>query len=142
MKTYQEYCEKFWAIRKECLEDLTEVLNKRGVDYINVAAYTSSDAIDENPCVPMTDKHGYGTNCTIDHIRKENGKWVADLVDEDEDPFDDGELADAYYFDTSVLIDVYGMVLSIFEYADEYNDGRVCGEGEDLDDFIDDSVEE
>lgn len=142
MKTYQEYCDKFWDIRKECLEDLTEVLNKRGVEYINVAAYTKDDAIDENVCVPMTDKNGYGTNCTIDHIRKQNGVWVADLVDENEDEFDDAELAEPYYFDASVLIDVYGMVLSIFEYADEYNDGRVCGEGEDLDDLLDDSVEE
>ena len=135
MKTYQDYCDKYWELRKECLKDVEEVLNKRGVEYINVHAYTMDYAIDERVEIPTSDKNGYGVICTIDAIRKEDGKWVADLVDENEEPFDDGELTDPYYFETGVLIDVYGMILSIFEYADENCEGRVCGKGEDLDDL-------
>lgn len=137
MKTYQEYCDIYHNIFNECKKDTLDVLNKRGVDYINVHAYHIDDAIDENCWVNTTDKNGYGTCCTIDAIYKEDGKWWVSLVDEDENPFDDECLEDGYteYMETSSIIDLYGMIQSIFEYADENNNGRICGKGEDLDDL-------
>lgn len=137
MKTYNEYCEIYNGLAKECRKDIIEILNKRGVEYINVWAYHINDDIDENCWVNTTDKHGYGTTCTIDAIYKENGKWYVSLIDEDENPFDDDgiEEYDSTYLEASSLIDLFGMIQSIFEYADKNNNGRICGKGEDLDDL-------
>ena len=136
MKTYQEYCDIYNDLAKECRKDILDILNKRGVDYINVWAYHIDNAIDENCWVNASDKNGYGTTCTIDAIYKENDKWYVSLVDEDENPFDDDTIDEfSTYLETSSLIDLFGMIHSIFDYADENNNGRICGKGEDLDDL-------
>lgn len=138
MKTYQEYCDIYNGLSKDCKKDIIDILNERGVDYINVHAYHADDAVDENCWVNATDKNGYGTTCTIDAIYKnEKGEWYISLVDEDEDPFDDECISDNFniYLEAGSIIDLYGMILSIFEYADEHNFGRICGKGEDLNDL-------
>lgn len=135
MHTYNDYCHRIHEIYKDVIGDITEVLNKRGVDYINVHGYTRDYDIDERVEIPTADKNGYGVICTIDHIRKDGDKWVADLVNECGDEWDSPELADVCYFDTSVLIDIYGMILSIFSYADTNNNGHVCGKGEYVEDL-------
>ena len=83
---------------------------------------------------PQTDKNGYGVNVKIDTIRKnEKGEWVADVVDESDDDWGTLELT-PWNFDTSDLIDILGMVESIFGIADENYDGKVYAMGEDIED--------
>ena len=136
MKTFQEYCDIYNNLRKECVDDIITILNERGVKYINVHAYHIDDAIDENAWIDTNDKNGYGVTCTIDNIYFEDGEWRLELVNEDEDPFDDWAITD-FNVDAGAAIDIYGMILAIFEYADENNNGRICGKGEDLDDLED-----
>ena len=83
-------------------------------------------------CFPQTDKNGYGVNVKIDTIRKnEKGEWLADVVDECDDDWGTLELT-PWNFGTSDLIDILGMVESIFGIADENYDGKVYAVGEDI----------
>ena len=138
MKTYQEYCDLYNGMRKDVIKDIKTALDERGVEYINVYAYRKDYAIDEDAEIYLSDKNGYGVLCRIDYIEKTDNGWNFALVDEFEDDFCDYELGGCCPFDTSALIDIYGLVQSIFEYADEECGGRVCGKGEDLEDVEED----
>lgn len=137
VENYASLCEKFAALQSKANTALIETLNKRGAESINVKTYTDNDLIDWL-YFPQTDKNGYGVNVKIDTIRKnEKGKWVADVVNEDDDDWGTLELT-PWNFDTSGLIDILGMVESIFGIADENYDGKVCAVGEDIEDKDDD----
>ena len=130
---YNSLCKEFNALFQKAQKALIETLNKRGVESINVKTYLDNDLID---CYyfPQTDKNGYGVNVKIDTIRKnEKGKWVADVVDEDDDDWGTFELA-TWEFDCSALNDILGIVEGIFNIADEDYDGKVYAAGEDIED--------
>ena len=130
---YDSLRNEFNALNEKAHKALIETLNKRGVESINVKTYMDNDLIDYY-CLPQTDKNGYGVNVKIDTIRKnEKGKWVADVVDEDDDDWGTLELA-TWNFDCSALIDTLGIVEGIFNIADEDYDGKVCAAGEDIED--------
>ena len=130
---YNSLCKEFSTLQSKANTALIETLNKRGVESINVKTYTDNELIDWL-CFPQTDKNGYGVNVKIDTIRKnEKGKWVADVVNEDDDDWGTLELT-PWNFDTSGLIDILGMVESIFRIADENYDGKVYAVGEDIED--------
>lgn len=132
--TYDSLCKDYSALSKKAHKALIDTLNKRGVESINVKTYMDNDLIDWFS-FPQTDKNGYGVNVKIDTIKKNNeGKWVVDVVDEDDDDWGTLELTD-WNFDASGLIDILGIVEGIFECADEDYDGKVCGIGEDIDDL-------
>ena len=131
IENYASLCEEFAALNQKAHKALIETLNKRGVESINVKTYMDNDLIDWL-CFPQTDKNGYGVNVKIDTIRKnEKGEWVADVVNEDDDDWGTLELT-PWNFGTSDLIDILGMVESIFGIADENYDGKVFGVGEDI----------
>ena len=133
IENYASLCEEFAALNQKAQKALIETLNKRGVESINVKTYMDNELIDWL-CFPQTDKNGYGVNVKIDTIRKnEKGEWVADVVNEDDEDWGELELT-AWNFDTSGLIDILGMVESIFGIADENYDGKVYGAGEDIED--------
>ena len=133
IENYASLCEKFAALQSKANTALIETLNKRGVESINVKTYTDNELIDWL-CFPQTDKNGYGVNVKIDTIRKnEKGKWVADVVNEDDDDWGTLELT-PWNFDTSGLIDILGLVENIFNIADKHYDGKVFGVGEDIED--------
>ena len=128
---YNSLCKEFSILNKKAHKALIETLNKRGVESINVKTYMDNDLIDWL-CFPQTDKNGYGVNVKIDTIRKnEKGEWVADVVNEDDEDWGTLELT-PWNFDTSGLIDILGMVESIFGIADENYGGKVYGVGEDI----------
>ena len=130
---YKSLCEEFAALQSKANTALIETLNKRGVESINVKTYTDNDLIDWL-CFPQTDKNGYGFNVKIDTIRKnEKGKWVADVVNEDDDDWGTLELT-PWNFDTSGLIDILGLVENIFNIADKHYNGKVYAVGEDIED--------
>ena len=130
---YKSLCEEFATLQSKANTALIETLNKRGVESINVKTYTDNDLIDWL-CFPQTDKNGYGVNVKIDTIRKnEKGKWVADVVNEDDDDWGTLELT-PWNFDTSGLIDILGLVENIFNIADKHYDGKVYAVGEDIED--------
>ena len=130
---YKSLCEEFATLQSKANTALIETLNKRGVESINVKTYTNNELIDWL-CFPQTDKNGYGVNVKIDTIRKnEKGKWVADVVNEDDDDWGTLELT-PWNFDTSGLIDILGLVENIFNIADKHYDGKVFGVGEDIED--------
>ena len=130
---YASLCEKFAALQSKANTALIETLNKRGVESINVKTYTDNELIDWL-CFPQTDKNGYGVNVKIDTIRKnEEGEWVADVVDEDDDDWGTLELT-PWNFDCSGLIDILGLVENIFNIADKHYDGKVYAVGEDIED--------
>ena len=130
---YASLCEKFAALQSKANTALIETLNKRGVESINVKTYTDNELIDWL-CFPQTDKNGYGVNVKIDTIRKnEKGKWVADVVNEDDDDWGTLELT-PWNFDCSGLIDILGLVENIFNIADKHYDGKVYAVGEDIED--------
>ena len=130
---YASLCEKFAALNQKAHKALIETLNKRGVESINVKTYIDNDLIDWL-CFPQTDKNGYGVNVKIDTIRKnEKGKWVADVVNEDDDDWGTLELT-PWNFDCSGLIDILGLVENIFNIADKHYDGKVYAVGEDIED--------
>lgn len=131
IENYASLCEEFAALNQKAHKALIETLNKRGVESINVKTYMDNDLIDWL-CFPQTDKNGYGVNVKIDTIRKnEKGEWVADVVNEDDEDWGTLELT-PWNFDTSGLIDILGMVESIFGIADENYDGKVYAVGEDI----------
>ena len=133
IENYASLCEKFAALQSKANTALIETLNKRGVESINVKTYTDNDLIDWL-CFPQTDKNGYGVNVKIDTIRKnEKGKWVADVVNEDDDDWGTLELT-PWNFDTSGLIDILGLVENIFNIADKHYNGKVYAVGEDIED--------
>ena len=133
IENYASLCEKFAALQSKANTALIETLNKRGVESINVKTYTDNDLIDWL-YFPQTDKNGYGVNVKIDTIRKnEKGKWVADVVNEDDDDWGTLELT-TWNFDCSGLIDILGLVENIFNIADENYDGKVYAVGEDIED--------
>ena len=133
IENYASLCEKFAALNQKAQKALIETLNKRGVESINVKTYMDNELIDWL-CFPQTDKNGYGVNVKIDTIRKnEKGKWVADVVNEDDDDWGTLELT-PWNFDTSGLIDILGTVESIFGIADENYGGKVYAVGEDIED--------
>lgn len=133
IENYASLCEKFAALNQKAQKALIETLNKRGVESINVKTYMDNDLIDWL-CFPQTDKNGYGVNVKIDTIRKnEKGEWLADVVDECDDDWGTFELT-PWNFGTSDLIDILGMVESIFGIADENYDGKVYAVGEDIED--------
>ena len=133
IENYASLCEKFAALQSKANTALIETLNKRGIESINVKTYMDNELIDWL-CFPKKNKNGYGVNVKIDTIRKnEKGKWVADVVNEDDDDWGTLELT-PWNFDTSGLIDILGMVESIFRIADENYDGKVCAAGEDIED--------
>ena len=128
---YNSLCKEFSILNKKAHKALIETLNNRGVESINVKTYMDNDLIN---CyyLPQTDKNGYGVNVKIDTIRKsEKGEWVADVVDEDDDDWGTLELV-TWEFDCSALIDILGIVESIFGIADEDYGGKVFGVGEDI----------
>ena len=130
---YNSLCKEFSTLSKKAHKALIETLNNRGVESINVKTYLDNDLID---CYyfPQTDKNGYGVNVKIDTIRKnEKGKWVADVVNEDDDDWGTLELT-PWNFDTSGLIDILGLVENIFNIADKHYDGKVYAVGEDIED--------
>ena len=130
---YDSLYNEFNALNEKAHKALIETLNKRGVESINVKTYMDNDLID---CYyfPQTDKNGYGVNVKIDTIRKnEKDKWVADVVNEDDDDWGTLELT-TWNFDCSALIDILGIVEGIFNIADEDYDGKVCAAGEDIED--------
>ena len=130
---YDSLCNEFNALNEKAHKALIETLNKRGVESINVKTYMDNDLIDYY-CLPQTDKNGYGVNVKIDTIRKnEKGEWLADVVDECDDDWGTLELT-PWNFGTSDLIDILGMVESIFGIADENYDGKVYAVGEDIED--------
>ena len=130
---YKSLCEEFATLQSKANTALIETLNKRGVESINVKTYTDNDLIDWL-CFPQTDKNGYGVNVKIDTIRKnEKGKWVADVVNEDDDDWGTLELT-PWNFDTSGLIDILGLVENIFNIADKHYNGKVYAVGEDIED--------
>ena len=130
---YDSLCDEFYTLCEKAHKALIETLNNRGVESINVKTYTDNDLIDWL-CFPQTDKNGYGVNVKIDTIRKnEKCKWVADVVNEDDDDWGTLELT-PWNFDTSGLINILGMVESIFGIADENYDGKVYAVGEDIED--------
>ena len=130
---YKSLCEEFATLQSKANTALIETLNNRGVESINVKTYTDNDLIDWL-CFPQTDKNGYGVNVKIDTIRKnEKGKWVADVVNEDDDDWGTLELT-PWNFDTSGLIDILGLVENIFNIADKHYDGKVYAVGEDIED--------
>lgn len=131
IENYASLCEKFAALNQKAQKALIETLNKRGVESINVKTYMDNELIDWL-CFPQTDKNGYGVNVKIDTIRKnEKGEWVADVVNEDDEDWGTFELT-PWNFGASDLIDILGMVESIFGIADENYDGKVFGVGEDI----------
>ena len=131
IENYASLCEEFAALNQKAHKALIETLNKRGIESINVKTYMDNELIDWL-CFPQTDKNGYGVNVKIDTIRKnEKGEWVADVVNEDDDDWGTLELT-PWNFDTSGLIDILGMVESIFGIADENYDGKVYAVGEDI----------
>lgn len=133
IENYASLREKFATLNQKAQKALIETLNKRGVESINVKTYMDNDLIDWL-CFPQTDKNGYGVNVKIDTIRKnEKGEWVADVVDESDDDWGTLELT-PWNFDTSGLIDILGMVESIFGIADENYGGKVYAVGEDIED--------
>ena len=133
IENYASLCEKFAALQSKANTALIETLNKRGVESINVKTYTDNELIDWL-CFPQTDKNGYGVNVKIDTIRKnEKGKWVADVVNEDDDDWGTLELT-PWNFDTSGLIDILGLVENIFNIADKHYNGKVYAVGEDIED--------
>lgn len=133
IENYASLCEEFATLNQKAQKALIETLNKRGVESINVKTYMDNDLIDWL-CFPQTDKNGYGVNVKIDTIRKnEKGEWVADVVNEDDEDWGTFELT-PWNFDTSGLIDILGMVESIFGIADENYDGKVFGVGECVED--------
>ena len=130
---YASLCEEFATLQSKANTALIETLNKRGVESINVKTYMDNDLID---CYyfPQTDKNGYGVNVKIDTIRKnEKGKWVADVVNEDDDDWGTLELT-TWNFDCSGLIDILGLVENIFNIADKHYNGKVYAAGEDIED--------
>ena len=130
---YNSLCKEFSILNKKAHKALIETLNNRGVESINVKTYMDNDLIN---CyyLPQPDKNGYGVNVKIDTIRKnEKGKWVADVVNEDDEDWGTLELT-PWNFDTSGLIDILGMVESIFGIADENYGGKVYGVGECVED--------
>ena len=130
---YNSLCKEFSTLQSKANTALIETLNKRGVESINVKTYTDNELIDWL-CFPQTDKNGYGVNVKIDTIRKnEKGKWVADVVNEDDDDWGTLELT-PWNFDTSGLIDILGLVENIFNIADKHYDGKVYAAGEDIED--------
>ena len=130
---YASLCEEFATLQSKANTALIETLNKRGVESINVKTYMDNELIDWL-CFPQTDKNGYGVNVKIDTIRKnEKGKWVADVVNEDDDDWGTLELT-PWNFDTSGLIDILGLVENIFNIADKHYDGKVYAVGEDIED--------
>ena len=133
IENYASLCEEFAALNQKAQKALIETLNKRGVESINVKTYMDNELIDWL-CFPQTDKNGYGVNVKIDTIRKnEKGEWLADVVDECDDDWGTLELT-PWNFGTSDLIDILGMVESIFGIADENYDGKVYAVGEDIED--------
>ena len=133
IENYASLCEEFAALQSKANTALIETLNKRGVESINVKTYMDNDLIGYYS-FPQTDKNGYGVNVKINTIRKnEKGEWVADVVNEDDEDWGTFELT-AWNFDTSGLIDILGMVESIFGIADENYDGKVFGVGECVED--------
>lgn len=130
---YNSLCKEFSTLQSKANTALIETLNKRGVESINVKTYMDNELIDWL-CFPQTDKNGYGVNVKIDTIRKnEKGKWVADVVNEDDDDWGTLELA-PWNFDTSGLIDILGLVENIFNIADKHYNGKVYAAGEDIED--------
>ena len=130
---YDSLCNEFNALNQKTQKALIETLNKRGVESINVKTYMDNDLIGYYS-FPQTDKNGYGVNVKIDTIRKnEEGEWVVDVVDEDDDDWGTLELS-TWEFDCSALIDTLGIVEGIFNIADEDYDGKVYATGEDIED--------
>ena len=133
IENYASLCEKFATLQSKANTALIETLNKRGVESINVKTYMDNELIDWL-YFPQTDKNGYGVNVKIDTIRKnEKGKWVADVVNEDDDDWGTLELT-PWNFDCSGLIDILGLVENIFNIADKHYDGKVYAVGEDIED--------
>ena len=133
IENYASLCEEFATLQSKANTALIETLNKRGAESINVKTYTDNELIDWL-CFPQTDKNGYGVNVKIDTIRKnEKGKWVADVVNEDDDDWGTLELT-PWNFDTSGLIDILGLVENIFNIADKHYNGKVYAAGEDIED--------
>ena len=133
IENYASLCEKFATLQSKANTALIETLNKRGVESINVKTYMDNELIDWL-YFPQTDKNGYGVNVKIDTIRKnEKGKWVADVVNEDDDDWGTLELT-PWNFDCSGLIDILGLVENIFNIADKHYNGKVYAAGEDIED--------
>ena len=135
---YNSLCEEYEGLAKKTHKALIELLNKRGLESINVKEYMNEDLIDYFT-FPQSDKNGYGVNARIATIRKgkviedEEG-WIVDLEDEDADEFDTLDIT-TYNFGASELIDIYGIVEEIFDVADTNDDGRVLSANETFEDI-------
>lgn len=136
--SYDSLCEEYQGLAEKTHKALIELLNKRGIESINVKEYMNEDVIDYFT-FPQSDKNGYGVNARIATIRKgkvieEKEGWVADLEDEDADEFNTLDIT-TYNFGASELIDIYGIVEEIFDVADTDYDGRVLSANETFEDI-------
>jgi len=134
--TYESLCSKFSALEEETEQALLDLLASRDIESINIKAYADNEDIDKL-YFPQTDKNGYGVNVSIDSIRKDKkGKWIADVVDEDDDDWGTLRL-NRTDFPAGVLVDVLGLVERIFECADDEHDGHVLAYDEEFEDVED-----
>jgi hypothetical protein len=130
---YKTLYNEFLDLTKKADVALIRCLNDRNIDSINVKPYMDEDLIDWY-CFPQTDKNGYGVNVKINTLRKTDKGWVADVVDEDDEDWDTLEVS-RNNFDVSGIIDILGIVESIFAVADEDYNGKVLAADEDFDDI-------
>ena len=129
---YQDFCTDFRNIGAKVEKTLTEILNERNVDSINVKTYMDENLVDYY-IFPRTDNNGYAVNTKIDTIVKnKNGEWLVNLLDESDDEWDTLELT-SWNFDASQLIDILGIIIGIFAVADDEYNGKVFKVGESID---------
>lgn len=125
-------------LRESAFKEIKDALEKKGQSFINVQTYTEEGLI-ETPCIHMTDKDGYGRDTTIDAIYKDDdGKWYLVLVDEDENHFGTYGLTElAEKLEANELIGILELLNDIFNYADEYCAGVICGKDQSLEEVED-----
>lgn len=134
--TYDSLCSEFNAMEERAEQALLDLLASRDIESINMKAYADNEDIDKF-YFPQTDKNGYGVNIAIDTISKdENGNWVADVVDEDDDDWGTLDL-NRQDFPNGALLDIIGLVERIFECADEEHGGHVLAYDEEFEDVED-----
>ena len=131
---YEEICSEFNALVEKTEHALLDLLASRGIESINMKAYADNEDINKF-YFPQTDKNGYGVNVSIDTIRKsEDGKWIADVVDENDDDWGTLDL-NRMDFSDGALLDILGLVERVFKCADNEHSGHVLAAGEDFDDI-------
>lgn len=127
------YRNQLLAIRAKILEDIRTLLSKSGTESINVMPYLMENCITSYTFY-ATDKDGFAVGYKLDTIKIEDGTvWLS--YDNGDGYCSEEELDDLTVNEALYVLD---MLQEIFEYACK-NNKRILKEGEDFDDFEDET---